>query len=104
MQPVEYIERITCEKVAESVMGDGALRFAYETALGRTLWPVLFGSKAVSALMGAYYDSRLSKGAIRALAAIPGCRADEAEQPLAAYRSFNDFFTRRLKPGVYRRK
>ena len=100
MQPVEYIERITCEKVAESVMGDGALRFAYETALGRTLWPVLFGSKAVSALMGAYYDSRLSKGAIRALAAIPGCRADEAEKPLTAYRSFNDFFTRRLKPGA----
>lgn len=100
MQPVEYIERLTCEKVAESVMGDGALRFAYETALGRTLWPVLFGSKFLSALMGAYYDSRLSRRAIRALAAIPGCRADEAERPLAAYRSFNDFFTRRLKPGA----
>ena len=100
MQPVDYIDRVTCEKVTESVMGDGALRFAYETALGRTLWPVLFGSKFLSALMGAYYDSRLSRRAIRALAAIPGCRADEAEQPLAAYRSFNDFFTRRLKPGA----
>ena len=100
MQPVEYVDRVTCEKITESVMGDGALRFAYETALGRTLWPVLFGSKAVSALMGAYYDSRLSRRAIRTLAALPGCRADEAEHPLAAYRSFNDFFTRRLKPGA----
>ena len=81
-------------------MGDGALRFAYETALGRTLWPALFGSKAVSALMGAYYDSRLSRRAIKSLAAIPGCRADEAEKPLDEYRSFNDFFTRRLRPGA----
>ena len=52
MQPIEYIDRATGEKVVESVMGDKALRFAYETLLGRTLWPVLFGSKLISALMG----------------------------------------------------
>ncbi|MBR1921077.1 MAG: phosphatidylserine decarboxylase, partial [Kiritimatiellae bacterium] len=33
-------------------------------------------------------------------AATPGCRADEAERPLGDYASFNDFFTRRLKPGA----
>ena len=80
-------------------MGDRALRFAYETLLGRTLWPVLFGSRAVSALLGRRYDSPRSRGSIRALAAIPGCRADEAELPLEEYASFNGFFTRRLKPG-----
>jgi phosphatidylserine decarboxylase len=100
MKPVEYIDRRTGEKVAESVMGDGALRFAYETLLGRTLWPVLFGSKAISALMGRYYDSPRSRKAIAALAAIPGCRADEAEFPVSEYASFNDFFTRHLKPGA----
>ena len=42
MAPIEYIDRSTGERVVESVMGDGALRFAYETLLGRTLWPVLF--------------------------------------------------------------
>ncbi|MBQ6337714.1 MAG: phosphatidylserine decarboxylase [Kiritimatiellae bacterium] len=100
MQPIEYIDRTTGEKVVESVMGDKALRFAYETLLGRTLWPVLFGSKLVSALMGRRYDSPRSRKAIRSLAAIPGCNADEAEKPIAAYASFNDFFTRRLKPGA----
>ena len=48
MQQVEYIDRASGNKVAESVMGDKALRFAYETLLGRTLWPVLFGSKATN--------------------------------------------------------
>ncbi len=100
MQPIEYIDRTTGEKVVESVMGDKALRFAYETLLGRTLWPVLFGSKLVSALMGRRYDSPRSRKAIRSLAAIPGCNADEAEKPVADYASFNDFFTRRLKPGA----
>lgn len=96
---VVYIDRVSGQRVTESVMGDGALKFAYETLLGRTLWPVLFGSKFVSALLGAYYDSPRSKKAIKTLASIPGCRAEEAEKPLAEYQSFNDFFTRRLKAG-----
>ncbi len=100
MNPIVYINRRTGEKVTESVMGDGALRFAYETLLGRTLWPVLFGSKLVSALLGRRYDSPKSKADARKLAAIPGCRPDEAEKPLDDYASFNDFFTRRLKPGA----
>jgi len=79
-------------------MGDGALRFAYETLAGRTLWSVLFGSKLISALMGRRYDSPSSRKAIKELAAIPGCRAEEAEKPITAYESFNEFFTRHLKP------
>lgn len=100
MEAIEYIVRATGERKTESVMGDKALRFAYETLLGRTLWPVLFGSKAVSALMGLYYDSTLSKGAIKSLVSIPGCVAAEAEKPLAEYRSFNEFFTRKLRAGA----
>ena len=99
-QPVEYVERASGRRVVESVMGDGALRFAYETLLGRTLWSVLFGSKLLSAWLGRKYDSTKSKGDIRTLAAIPGCLPDEAEKPIAEYGSFNEFFTRRLKPGA----
>jgi len=99
MKAVEYIDRASGKVVVESVMGDRALRFAYETLLGRTLWPVLFGSKAVSALMGLRYDSPRSKNDIAKLAAIPGCRAEEAEKPIGEYSCFNEFFTRRLRPG-----
>ena len=100
MKPIHYFDRAAGTVVTESVMGDGALRFAYETLLGRTLWPVLFGSKILSALLGRYYDSPRSRSAIASLAAIPGCLADEAEKPIGAYESFNAFFTRRLKPGA----
>lgn len=100
MNPIVYVDRRTGEKVTESVMGNGALRFAYETLLGRTLWSVLFGSKFLSALLGRKYDSPKSKKAIKELAAIPGCLADEAEKPIEEYTCFNDFFTRHLKPGA----
>ncbi len=97
---VEYVDRKSGERVAESVMGDKALRFAYETLLGRTLWTVLFGSKAISAWMGRRYDSPASKKDIQKLASIPGCVPAEAEKPISEYGSFNEFFTRRLKPGA----
>lgn len=100
MNPIQYVDRATGERVTESVMGDGALKFAYETLLGRTLWPVLFGSKFVSSVLGAYYDSPRSKKAIRSLASIPGCFVDEAEKPVDEYASFNEFFTRHLKKGA----
>lgn len=100
MKPIEYIDRETGMKVTESVMGNGALKFAYETLLGRTLWPVLFGSKLISAIMGAYYDSPRSKKAISSLASIPGCKAEEAEKSISEYSSFNEFFTRHLKEGA----
>lgn len=97
---IEYVERQTGERVVETVMGDGALRFAYETLLGRTLWPVLFGSKLVSSLLGRRYDSPRSRKSIAALASLPGCLPAEAEKPVADYGSFNEFFTRRLKAGA----
>jgi len=100
MERIEYVDRASGEQVVESVMGDGALKFAYETLLGRTLWPVLFGSGLISSILGRRYDSPQSKRDIATLAAIPGCLPHEAEKPLDAYASFNEFFTRRLKPGA----
>ena len=97
---IKYLDRATGEIITESVMGDAALRFAYNTLLGRTLWPMLFGGKFISALMGRYYDSPRSRKDIARLTAIPGCRPEEAEHPAEYYNSFNDFFARRLKDGA----
>ena len=98
--PVQFIDRTSGKLVTESVMGDKALRFAYETLLGHCISGLLFNSSALSSLLGKYYDSRFSKNSINSLASIPGCMPQEAELPLEEYRSFNDFFTRRLKPGI----
>ena len=99
MKAIEYIDRQTGTRQTETVMGDGFLRFAYETLLGRTIWPVIFGSGFCSRLLGAFYDSRLSRRAVANLAKLPGCHPDEAEKPVADYATFNAFFTRRLRPG-----
>ena len=93
-----YFDRETGKLQSEAIFGDRALRFAYETALGRSWWNILFGSSLPSRLMGLFYDSRYSRKAIVRLARTPGCRTREAEKHLREYRSFNDFFTRRLKP------
>lgn len=98
--PVTYIDRATGKLCTESVMGNKALNFAYNTLLGRSLWGFLFGTGVLSRLMGAYYDSRLSHNAIKSLLQIPGLNANEAEMPWQNYSSFNDFFTRKLKPDA----
>ena len=98
--PIKYIDRATGKLCTESVMGNGALKFAYNTLLGRSLWGLLFNTGFLSRLMGKYYDSGLSRNAIKSLLAIPGLNPDEAEMPWHNYNSFNDFFTRKLKAGA----
>lgn len=94
------INRMTGELQQETVFGDGALRFVYETLLGKTLWGIAFHSANLSNWLGSLYDSPKSKKKIKDLASIPGCNPDEAELPLEQYENFNAFFTRKLKPGA----
>lgn len=99
-EPILLRNRRTGELQEEAVFGNKALRFFYESFLGRSFWGLLFHSSFLSALMGRYYDSALSKKNILALAATPGCNKEEAELSLEEYPSFNAFFTRKLKEGV----
>ena len=58
---------------------------------------------AVSRFAGKFADSRtpwLRDRLIRRFVAAYDVNMDEAARPLGAYRSFNDFFTRELKPGA----
>ena len=98
--PIQYINRSTGELQTETVMGNGALNFAYNTLLGRSLWGLLFNTGFLSKLMGWYYDSKLSHRAIKSLIFLPGLQADEAEKNWQEYGAFNDFFTRKLKSGI----
>ena len=99
-QPIQLIDRATGEKFTETVMGQGALNFAYNTLMGRCLWGMLFNTSFFSDIMGKYYDSPKSKKSIKKLLAIPGLKANEADREWHTYSSFNDFFARKLKPGM----
>ncbi|MBQ7395739.1 MAG: phosphatidylserine decarboxylase [Lentisphaeria bacterium] len=99
-EKIQLYDRKSKSVITETVMGNGALRFAYNTLLGNCLSGLLFNTSGLSRLLGKYYDSKFSRKDIKKLASIPGCLAEEAEFAPDHYQSFNDFFTRRLKTGA----
>ncbi|UUZ84265.1 archaetidylserine decarboxylase [Paenibacillus sp. P26] len=60
----------------------------------------LSSRKAVSRMTGAFAKSRASRPLIPRFAKSYGIRTQDAEKRLHEYESLNDFFTRRLKPGL----
>ncbi len=98
--PVRYRDRRLGTICTETVPAESALRWLYETRLGRRLGASVFGRRWASALIGWWQSSRWSRRQIERFARVHAIRVDEAELPLAAYASFNSFFTRRLRPGA----
>lgn len=97
--PLIY-DRASGQQVRETVLGDALLRLAYS-------WPcrwasewLLFRNYLVSRLLGHYADCRCSRRRIEPTIAQLGLDADEFLDPVSSYRTFNEFFTRRLKPGA----
>ena len=73
----------------------GVLRFMYENAFGRVLLKA-FSAPWVSKTVGAFMSSRLSKPIIKKF-----IRSNSIDMSLfenEEYKSFNDFFVRRIKP------
>lgn len=75
----------------------GVLRFMYENAFGRVLLKA-FSAPWVSKTVGAFMSSRLSKPIIKKF-----IRSNSIDMSLfenEEYKSFNDFFVRRIKPEL----
>ncbi|MGN0865719.1 MAG: phosphatidylserine decarboxylase [Akkermansia sp.] len=99
-QPILYRNRYTGQTEQEKVMGERALRWVYGTSSGQLALRLLLKRACVSQLMG-WLKNR--PGSVRGLADFVreyNIDMSEAERPLADYRSFNDWFTRTLKPGA----
>lgn len=97
-QPIRIIDRQSGEEFEEKVLGEKWIRWAYQDAGSSLIEKCLFRSALISKIMGAYYDSSLSKGKIDPT--IKELDIDESEfaAPKDSYQSFNDFFIRHLKP------
>lgn len=96
--PIIIVDRETGEEFEEVVLGEKYIRWAYQDAQSSWIEKALFRSSLISRLMGAYYDSGLSKGKIRPTIAELGIDESEFAAPTESYQSFNDFFVRPLKP------
>ena len=94
-----YYDRRKKEMVREEVLGDKLLRLAYLSPFRGALRGLLFGNACLSRLIGWYANRSWSAKRIDATVRQLGIDMDEVEIPDGGFRSFNEFFCRRLKPG-----
>lgn len=99
-EPIRYLHRATGRIEAEAVYGERWLRWTYETAPGR----LALALAVRRTLLSRYYGWRMSRpdSARRILPFIVdyGLNVDEFAKSPFAFASFNDFFSRALKPGA----
>jgi phosphatidylserine decarboxylase len=91
-------DRKQARMTEERVFGEGGVRFLYGNPVGAFLESTLLSRPWFSKLYGAYQDSGLSHSAI-----VPFIREFEIpmdEYEAGPFKTFNDFFIRRLKPGA----
>ena len=87
------------EPFDEVVAGENLMRLFYGTRAGIRLTSTLFVRRWLSYFGGLYYDLPVSKRKIKKFVKQLDIDIDEAEKDLKSYRSFNEFFARRLRPG-----
>jgi len=96
---VVYDRARSCD-LPEKVLGDALLRFAYQSSCGKVLHFGLFAFSLCSRLLGVYANSSLSRRRIPGTIEELGIDLSEVEIPEGGFANFNDFFTRKLKPGA----
>jgi phosphatidylserine decarboxylase len=99
-ETIQFLDRRTGVVRDEVVLGEGFVRWVYESALGGVLRRSMLTRLAPSKLYGMWQSSSLSKRAIAGVVTQLSIDMDECIVPSGGFKSFNDFFTRRLKPGA----
>lgn len=99
-KPVQFFNRESGQLETEAIFGEKPLRWVYETHLGKiALWALIR-----RAAFSQFYGWSMSRPASREKI-LPFCEtfkmdvSEFAESP-ESYASFNDFFSRKLKPGA----
>ena len=101
METIKYIERASGEIKTENVPGEGMLKWLYTSATGKAALNLLVKRKVVSAIGGWYMDSKLSAKRIPDFVNEHHINLSECEfSDIQHYKTFNEFFYRKLKPGV----
>lgn len=95
---ITYIDRETGKKITEQVPGGGFLRFLYDNPVGKLALHAAFKRKFVSAFMGALMNSGISQGHIARFLRKYKMSLDDYVVPPGGFRTFNDFFYRKIKP------
>ena len=99
-EPVRFVNRRTGQTEEEKIYGEKALRWTYETGLGRVALHLLVSRRFFSR----WYGRRMSRPASRELVQpfVRDYGLDPAEfaEPADSFATFNEFFYRKLKPSA----
>lgn len=96
--PITFWNRASQREEVEQVYGDAGVRFLYANSVGQKIADWILSGSLPSKLYGAYQSSPSSKAAIPPF--IAKFKIPMAEYVDPGFRSFNDFFIRKFKPGV----
>lgn len=97
---IEVVSRERKELVEEVVYGEHLLRLSYGTPFGLKLMTKLWTYRWLSFLSGLYFSSPMSRGKINPFVEALQIDSSESEKDHGEYGSFNEFFSRKLKPGL----
>lgn len=98
--PVEFFDRYTGQRRTEDIYGEGWLRWAYETPVGRLATRSAVKRALFSRIYGRFMDAPSSRARIAPFIAQYGLDAAEFEKTTPEFGSFNEFFSRRLRAGA----
>jgi len=96
--PITFFNRPAHRIETEAVYGEGFLRFTYESPLGALPLHALVKRAAFSSWYGSRMDAPASRAKIAPFLATYGVDVSEFADAPDAFRTFNEFFYRTLKP------
>lgn len=97
-EPITFFNRLTRRIETEVVYGEGFLRFTYENPLGALPLHTLVKRAAFSGWYGRRMDAPASRAKIAPFLAAYGVDTGEFADAPGSFRTFNEFFYRKLKP------
>ena len=99
-ESIEFYNRYTDQVEREQIYGEAPLRWVYESGLGRVALWAFVRRPFLSALYGYLMSRGSSRKRVAPFVRDYGLDPGEFADGLDSYRSFNDFFYRKLKPEV----
>lgn len=97
---ISYYNRDKKNYENEKVVGEGPLNWMYSTRMGMGLLEAVVKKRIFSSIYGKYLDSGLSKKKIPSFIKEYSINPEESEQDINDFKSFNEFFSRKLKAGT----
>lgn len=94
---IQYYNRKTNKYEIEKIAGDKYLKWIYSSPLGMNLLEIILKKKFFSKAYGYFCDSKISRKKIKSFINDFNIDVSAFEKKVNEFKSFNDFFTRRLK-------